>query len=333
VARGEPLIRQWNLLKLLQSYRFGTSAEELAERVGCSVRQVKRDLGVLQEVGFPILFEQRDFGKRFWKLSRDFVETGQVLLSVTEMLSLYLSRQLLAPLAGTQFGDGLSSALDKIKTMLPSKALTYFRSLDERLFVKSMPGHDYSAQDKEIRTINQAVAESRVLKVRYRSAHSGNIYEWRLEPYGIVLFGMSLYCVARLPDHNEMRTLKVERLLGVELTGETFERPYDFSLQEYLHGSFGIFTPGERVVAKVRFSGWAAVNVRELQWHPSQKLAEDSSDHVIAQFELADTTEFKRWVLGFGRHATVLAPKELAGEVADELAAAQATYCCEQREA
>lgn len=326
MARGEPLIRQWNLLKTLQSYRFGTSAEDLAGRVGCSVRQVKRDLGVLQEVGFPISFEQRDFGKRFWKLSRDFVETGQVLLSVTEMLSLYLSRQLLAPLVGTQFGDGLSSALDKIKTLLPSKALAYFRSLDERLFVKSMPGHDYSAQDKEIRIVNQAIAESRILKVRYRSAHSGSIHEWRLHPYGIVLFGMSLYCVGRLVDHNEMRTLKVERLLGVEMTGETFERPYDFSLQDYLHGSFGIFAPGRRQTVQVRFSDWAAVNVRELQWHPSQKIVEDAPDHVTAQFELADTTEFKRWVLGFGRNATVLAPKELAAEVADELAAAQAAY-------
>ena len=97
------------------------------------------------------------------------------------------------PLAGTQFGDGLSSALDKIKTLLPSKALAYFRSLDERLFVKSMPGHDYSAQDKEIRIINQAIAESRVLKVRYHSAHSGHDYQWRVQPYGGVLFGMS-YC-------------------------------------------------------------------------------------------------------------------------------------------
>ena len=192
--------------------------------------------------------------------------------------------------------------------------------------MKSLPGHDYSAQDKEIRIINQAIAESRVLKVRYHWAHSGREYEWRVHPYGIVLFGMSLYCVGRLVGRNEMRTLRVQRLLGVEMTGETFERPYDFSLQEYLHGSFGIFAPGKRPTVKVRFSDWAAVNVRELQWHPSQKIVEDSPDHVSAQFELAETTEFKRWVLGFGRHATVLAPKELAAEVVAELAAAQVAY-------
>ena len=36
------------------------------------------------------------------------------MLSVTEMLSLFLVQQLLAPLAGTQFGDALVCALDKI---------------------------------------------------------------------------------------------------------------------------------------------------------------------------------------------------------------------------
>ena len=326
MGRAEPLIRQWNLLKALQAHRFGVAVDDLAERAGCSVRQVKRDLVVLMEVGFPIEFEARDFGKRFWKLSRDFVETEQFVLSVTEMLSLYLGRQLLAPLAGTQFGDGLVSALDKIKAIIPKRALRHFASLDERVLVKSMPGHDYSGQDDEIRTINQAIAEGRVLRLAYRSVHRGRTYRWRLRPYGIVLFGMSLYCVGHLVEPGEVRTLKLDRIIGVEMTPETFERPDDFSLQDYLHGSFGIFAAGKGQTVKVRFTGWAAVSVRELQWHPSQKIIEDEADHIVATFELAGTTEFKRFVLGFGRHATVLAPKELAAEVAEELAAAQAAY-------
>ena len=36
MARGEPLIRQWNLIKALQAHRFGISADQLAARVGCS---------------------------------------------------------------------------------------------------------------------------------------------------------------------------------------------------------------------------------------------------------------------------------------------------------
>jgi predicted DNA-binding transcriptional regulator YafY len=108
MARGEPLIRQWNLLKALQAHRFGIGVDELANRLECSKRQVRRDLNVLQQVGFPVSFEERDFSKRFWKLSPMFIERQELVLSVTEMLSLFLSRQVLSPLTGTQFGDGLA---------------------------------------------------------------------------------------------------------------------------------------------------------------------------------------------------------------------------------
>ena len=43
MSRGEPLIRQWNLLKALQAVHYGLSAEDLAERLECSKRQVLRD--------------------------------------------------------------------------------------------------------------------------------------------------------------------------------------------------------------------------------------------------------------------------------------------------
>ena len=63
-----------------------------------------------------------------------------------------------------------------------------------------------------------------------------------------------------------------------------------------------------------------------MQWHPSQKITSDGKDAVIATFELGNTVEFKRWVLGFGCHATVLAPKELAEEVRHELKQAHENY-------
>ena len=63
MARGEPLIRQWNLLKALQAHRFGIGTDELAARLECTKRTVQRDLNVLQQSGFPISYEARDFGK------------------------------------------------------------------------------------------------------------------------------------------------------------------------------------------------------------------------------------------------------------------------------
>lgn len=328
MARGEPLIRQWNLLKILQAHRFGIEAAELAARLECSKRQVQRDLIVLQQVGFPIAFDERDFGKRFWKLAPSFIERENLMLSVTECLSLFLSQKLLAPLAGTEFGDGLTSALGKIKVLLSRKTLEHFSTLSDTLFVKTIPFHDYSGQSKEIAALNRAIGERIVTKVQYAPA-SGQSFDSLLHPYGLVLLGAGLYCVGRLEGRGdgEVRKLKVSRLLGVELTAQRFERPDDFTLESCLQGSFGVFSSGHPQTVLVRFTGWAATSVREQQWHPTQKILDDCPEHVTAEFQLCDTLEFKRWVLGFGRHAVILKPASLADDVKEELSLAASAYC------
>jgi predicted DNA-binding transcriptional regulator YafY len=284
-------------------------------------------LSILQQVGFPIHFEERDFGKRFWMLTASFHDREELMLSVTEMLSLYLAQQLLAPLSGTQFGDSLGTALGKFKAMLPKRTLEYFADLDETLLVKNIAQHEYHGQEKEIRILNQAVSEGRELRIRYRSAGKGRVTDTRYHPYGLIFFGTNLYVVGYHVEYGEVRTLKVSRLQGVELMRERFERPADFSLKTYLDGSFGIFSPGKLQHVAVRFTGWAATNVREHQWHPSQKIVKDAGAYVVAHFNLSQTTEFKRWLLGYGRHAVVLKPEGLRSELQAEFCAACATYC------
>lgn len=93
MARGDGLFRQWELIKVLQAHRYGVSTEELAARLECNKRTVQRDLTVLQDI-FPISFEQRDRGKRFWKLAHNAIESEQLQLTMTEMLSLFLSQKL-----------------------------------------------------------------------------------------------------------------------------------------------------------------------------------------------------------------------------------------------
>jgi len=241
---------------------------------------------------------------------------------MTEMLSLFIGQQLLAPLSGTQFGDGLATAIEKIKAVLPGKALVYFSQLKDTLLVKNVAQHDYSGQDKEIRIINQAIADSKVLKIQYHSASQDKVIDTQFHPYGLVFFGINLYCIGYMAEYDEIRTLKVSRFHGVQLTNQAFERPANFSLSAHLRGGFGIISAGKVQTIKVRFTNWAATNVREHQWHASQKIVKDrhsdGEDSVVATFELSDTTEFKRWLLGFGRHAVVQTPKLLADDLKAE---------------
>ncbi|MCD6304208.1 MAG: WYL domain-containing protein [Planctomycetes bacterium] len=325
MARGERLLRQWELLKTLQAHRFGVTAGELAERLGCAKRTVQRDLAVLRLV-FPVEYEQRDLGRRYWKLTGGFLESQKLQLSLTEMLSLHLAQKLLAPLAGTPMGDGLATALHKIRAVLPAGALSHFRELDETFFIKSIGREDYSSRGAEVALLNEAVLHRRVVRVTYHSASRGRLLDTELHPYGMILLGASLYCVGYLAEYGEVRTLKVSRIKRVAATGRSFDRPAAFSLARHTQGAFGVFGPGRVRTVRVRFTGWAATNVREHRWHASQRIIADDGERLTAQFELASTVEFKRWLLGFGRCAVVLRPSDFAREIADELAAAAGNY-------
>ena len=323
MARGDSLFRQWELIKALQAHRFGISTEDLAARLECNKRTVQRDINVLQDI-FPISREERDHGKRYWTLAHNTVESEQLQLTMTEMLSLFLSQQLLLPLAGTQFGDGLQTAIQKIRALLPARALTYFEGLDESFFIKSLANHDYSGQNKEIRMLNEALLSRHVVKVVYRSASKGKETISEFHPYGMVLLHASLYCIGYLSCYAEVRTLKVARIKGLTRLEHIFEKPEDFSLAGHLQGAFGVFKTGKKQQIRVEFTGWAATNVREMQWHPSQKIVKDAGEKVVATFDLGSTVEFKRWVLGFGRYARVVKPQALADEIRQEhLAAAE----------
>ena len=325
MARGETLFRQWELLKTLQAHRFGLSTDDLAQRLECTRRTVQRDLEALREL-FPIRHEQRDFGKRFWKLSGQFIQSNRLELTLSEMLSLYMSRQVLAPLAGTPFGDGIATALDKIKALLPTQALGYFTELDNAFFIKSMGREDYSHMRREIAALNDAIVHNRVVRVDYHSASQDRVVHTRMHPYGMVLLAASLYCIGYLDRYEEVRTLKVSRLRTVQLTDETFEKPETFSLRQYTAGSFGIFGRTQRREIRVRFTGWAATNVREHKWHDSQQVISDTDGVLMAGFQLDSVVEFKRWLLGFGRQAVVESPEAFAREVAEELEAATTNY-------
>lgn len=133
--------------------------------------------------------------------------------------------------------------------------------------------------------------------------------------YGMMLHQSTFYCVGYLVTADAIRTLRIDRIGSVAALQQPFTRPSDFRLSDYFSGAFGVIQEGKPRRIEVEFSGWAAVNVREIQWHPSQRILKERDGKITAQFEISSTHEFKRWVLGYGRFARVLSPASLAEEV------------------
>ena len=80
------------------------------------------------------------------------------------------------------------------------------------------------------------------------------------------------------------------------------------------------------VKIKVRFAPAVARYVCESNWHESQKLIPQKDGGVVAEFELSDTEEIKRWIMSFGQHAVVQKPESLRDDIVAELKSLLASY-------
>lgn len=335
MSRGAQINRHWRLLLTLQRRGQGLTLRELADEFDVSERTLQRDFEALQEVGIPIEHEADEIGRRFWRLPADFLRTSPLVISLTEAISLHLAEHLFAPLAGTQFAAGLQSTLAKIRSLLPARALEYFRALDQTVHVRRVGVTDYAAHADTIATLTTAVSAQRIVELTYQSLWRADRYGTRFDPYGLVFFDGDLFAIGRSHRAGAVRVLKISRISAATLTADVFERPADFDLAAFFRGSFGIVQArGEPLDIEVRFRGPGAALVEERIWHESQQLEwlpapetlfeplSEQPEELRATFRLANVVEFKRWLRGFGDTAEIVRPAWLRAEFRAELLAA-----------
>lgn len=316
MAQGKQLARQWQLLKILENHRFGISLEDLTKRTEVARRTVERDLSSLVEMGFPIEFETRDNGKKFWKLKKQFLEKDNLIFSPTEIVSFYLANKLINPLAGTCLGDSWEEFLKKLQSLFPQATLNYFSELDEIFYVKSSQTSK-PVSSTFVETIRKAIKENKILKFDYlRDSSEGNL-SITLHPYGLIVYENAFYVIGFSEGAEGIRIYKLQRIQSITLTKKPFKRPGDFSIDNTFKGSFGVFYDQQKkpVTVRCKLKGWAARMVREQKWHRTQVIEKDDGNSVIVSFLLNSTIEFVRWILGLGPMAYVIEPEEVRNEV------------------
>lgn len=320
MAKNSQLNRQWQLLKILETFRFGITIEELTQKAECSRRTIERDLAELVDTGFPISNSVGDFGKKLWKLEKNFLESDKFVVNPTEMVSIHLAKQCLSSLTGTCFGQGMEQLLKKITALLPQKALEYFLDLDDSFYVKHFDIKSNEIEIENLETIRKAIESSKVIQMEYTPDQQNINYTVEFHPYGLIMYEGSMYMIGMSLRAQDLRTFKVKRLRNITILNKTFQKPEDFSLERCVSSSFGImYNQTKKTTIRCKFTDWATRLLREQKWHRTQIIEKDTGQELIASFLLNTTTEFKRWILGFGHYAKVLEPKSLRKSLVEEL--------------
>lgn len=302
----------------------GLTVRQIAEGTGYSPRTIQRDLAVLEsELGVPL----DPVGRRY-RLMPGSSPIGAVRFTIHEARAVYLAMRLILRHADDRDPDTLGALL-KLSNALPP-ALAGHVAPDSTQFARRETG---IAQVRILRTLTNAWAESRTVKITYRSTNAKRDKQTDLDPYLLEpsATGSAVYVFGYSHAHKSIRTFKVDRISVAEPLDVLFTQPDLADLRSRLAQSWGgAVLADEEVDVVLEFAAEVADRVAESAWHPSQRLTRLDDGGLRFEVRLPSLLEFVPWVRSWGHAVHVLAPAALRDEIAASHRAAAALYATDR---
>ena len=327
--RNAEVIRQWSILRELESSRRGT-IDELAARTGVSTRTIRRDLEALQAAGFPLFDEVHD-GKKYWTLEqRAFRRLDGTAFTLAELTAIYFSRSLVECLAATPFQRDVRSAFDKLASALTPGMRQFLDRLPLVMQAKAEPGsqslvdepstpatasRQSAPRSARVGQLVDATLNHRRAVMRYHSFSSDREKEYVIEPYRLVFAQGGFYVIAHVPEYQALRTFAVERIQSLSITEDRFD-PVELPADAF-ENSLGV-NQGTAERIAILFEPRIARYIRERVWHSSQQIDEAADCTLTLTLNVCNDFALRSWILGFGPLARVISPPELAAQIQDE---------------
>lgn len=324
--RNAEVIRQWQILRAIESARTGVTIHDLAEQTGRTTRTIRRDLQALQEAGFALYDEGEEHDTKRWRLDAQPFRSVESGLGVADVAALYLSRSIVEALSAWPLADELRTALAKIEGALNPRMREFLSTLPQVVSTKAAPGAGGARPElvDVTRRLFEAVRDRRVSEMRYFSAASRKAKSYIVYPYRLALAQGGVYLVAWVPQYDEFRTFAVERIERLSVQEETFRKTRELRADVF-GSSLGVFS-AEPEHIEIEFVARVAPWIQGRTWHESQHLTTLADGRVRMTLDVSNDWALRSWLLGFGADVRVVSPPGLADSLRDEYERARAQY-------
>ena len=217
-----PTTRLLTVLELLQSYKQ-MSGTELARRLEVDVRSIRRYIVMLQDMGIPVEAERGPYGT--YQLRRGY-KLPPLMFTDAEAIAVTLGLMAIRAYGFPVDIAAVEGALAKTERVLPDKLHYQTRALKESVTLRILPLPPQSQNDY-VATLSSATLQGQTVLLNYR-AWKGEETKRKFDPYGIVLNEGYWYASGYCHLRDDLRTFRLDRIIALEPTDSSFERPADF---------------------------------------------------------------------------------------------------------
>jgi predicted DNA-binding transcriptional regulator YafY len=313
-ASNEPKIVL--LVRLLNAIDEGNhSFEDLKERIAegghrPSTRSLRRYLAILSEAGFPWYFDRAANAYRFaggYSLKRLDLSNG-------ELFGLVALRSLGASIGGT-----IGSSIDEVTERLVGTAGRNAKARVDRPSPVAFRLAEIALDEHGERAfalLSSAERSSRSVQFAYRDKEGARTTR-SADPYGFVVNGGRIYCIAFDHARKDKRTFAIDSMADVTVLARTFVKPGDFNVEEYAASSIsGVLTSAESTEVAVRFDARVARAAEAARIVAERHVVHGADGSIEIRYRVSDVAELVRWVLGWGAQAEILRPPSARENIA-----------------
>lgn len=324
-GRNGQVTRIYSILNLLEGAPHGLTVDDICNRIAdighkISKRTIYRDLEALEGAGFPLTAsdEKSDLGGTRWKMEKTKQINQYLVLSVRELVALYLSKNALKPLEGTPFYEDLESTFHKIQEKLTSKHKSFLQDLQKEIQFEPKPKWGLGVDAETLETVRAACSEGHIFQCKYNSVNSKTNKKRLLGPHYLYFAKGSIYLVAEDLEDKCTKLFSLPRMSEPVMLSEEYHGKI-LSAEELFQSSIGSFLGKNPEEIQIEFSADASTYIKERSWHKTQRIVSQQDGKITMYLEVAITPELVQWILGFGPNAVVIKPQALKNRVLTEV--------------
>ena len=222
-GRKPRLARLTAIITQLQSKRLVT-ASYLAEKHNVSIRTIYRDIRTLEKSGIPIVTEE---GKGYSIM--EGYHLPPVLFTEDEANALITVEQLVIKNKDKSFSENVSSAIEKIKSILRYSQKGNADLLADRIYFGGNQNEEKSSNN--LMQIQSAIIHFKVLKMEYYSSAKKRSSR-NIEPFAIYSTNGNFLLIAFCRIRKDFRVFRIDFIESLVTQNETFT-PHNMTMQKY----------------------------------------------------------------------------------------------------
>ncbi len=277
--------------------------EQLVERFSVSHRTIFRDVKSLMESGIPI---GGDAGVGYFIV--EGFHLPPVVFNKQEAAALLMGSKFIKHQADKEVVQSFDEAMHKVRAVLKYSDKDFLSSLEENISVAPFLSNKNEFPDSHISTIQNALADQKVLSIQYYSNYSDQATTREVEPLGIIYYTGRWHLIAYCRLRKNMRDFRCDRISRCSILPEQYNRSGHPKFQEFIE-QMTIGTETREV--RIQVSKTVARLIGNQKYFYGYTSENEMGDSVEMKFYTQSYNFFARWLLMFGKDATIISPEEL----------------------